>query len=157
MNDRKEKVLEKLTRVRQQLLQLVAEVDDAGWERKIYSDSDQWQVSDLFRHIVDAEPGMTGFIKNVRDGGYGVPPDFDLARWNASRVKKFGELSIEQLTAELTKNRTKLLEVVDTLKAEDWDKKGRHASLRIMTIEEVLHRIADHESEHMEDIRRATT
>ena len=155
MEDRKAIVLRKLERVREELLALVGDVDEAAWERSVFSESDEWLVSDLFRHIVDAEAGMTGLIKNIRDGGTGVPPDFDLVRWNASQVKKTKEKSIDDLTADLVKNRAKLLNVVETLEEEDWDKKGRHASLIIMTIEEVLHRIADHESEHTEDIRRA--
>jgi uncharacterized protein (TIGR03083 family) len=156
MADRKEKVLEKLAKIRQELLDLVAEVDEAGWERKVWSESEEWRVSDLFRHIVGAEPSMAKLIENIRDGGKGASPEFDLARWNASRVKKTQNKSIDDLTADLAQNRVHLLSVVETLEEDDWDKKGLHGSMQVMTIEEILHRIADHEAHHMEDIRRAT-
>lgn len=155
MADRKERILEKLAGVRQTLLDTVAEIKEEAWERNVFSESEEWRVSDLFRHIVDAEPGMTRLIENIRDGGQGAPPDFDLARWNASRVKKASHKTIAELTADLAQNRADLLQVIDTLDENDWDKQGLHASLKIMTIEQILDRIADHEVQHMEDIRRA--
>ena len=156
MADRKDVVLDKLENVRQELLAVVAEVDEGGWARNVFTETAEWRVSDLFRHIVGAEPSMARLIENIRDGGSGASPDFDLARWNASRVKKTSQKSIEELTADLAKNRADLLAVVETLEEDDWDKQGLHGSLVVMTIEEILHRIADHEAEHAEDIRRAT-
>jgi hypothetical protein len=155
MGDRKEVVVEKLERIRQELIETVAEVDESGWQRKVWSESEEWQVSDLLRHIVGAEPSMMKLIENIRDGGKGASPDFDLARWNAGRVKKTQNKSIEELTADLAQNRAQLLAVVETLKEEDWDKEGLHGSMEWMNIEGILHRIADHEEHHMKDIQRA--
>jgi uncharacterized protein (TIGR03083 family) len=157
MADRKANVLEKLAEVRQALLEMVAQIEAEAWERKVFSESEEWRVSDLFRHVVGAEPSMARLIENIRDGGQGASPDFDLARWNDSRVKKSRHKTIADLTADLTKNRADLLEVVDTLDEDDWDKQGLHGSLEMMTIEEILHRIADHEAHHMADIQQAVT
>jgi hypothetical protein len=98
---------------------------------------------------------MTRLIENIRDGGEGASPEFDLTRWNDSRVKKARHKTIADLTADLTQNRTHLLGVIESLGEDDWDKRGRHGSLRIMSIEEILHLIADHEERHMGDIRQA--
>jgi hypothetical protein len=121
----------------------------------VFSESAEWQVSDLLRHDVSAEHSMTRLIENIRDGGEGASADFDLTRWNASRVQKAKAKSIEDLTADLAQNRTYLLGVIDSLDEADLDKKGRHGSLRIMSIEEILHLIADHEQRHMADIQQA--
>lgn len=155
MEKGKERVLVKLERVREALLEVVDGIDGEAWERKVFSEEEEWRVSDLFRHIVGAEPSMTRLIENIRDGGKGASPEFDLARWNASRVKKTRHKSIEELTADLAQNRAYLLEVVETLEEDDWDKEGLHGSMEMMTIEEILHRIADHEEEHLQDIRQA--
>jgi hypothetical protein len=155
MSDRKEVVVKKLEGVRASLLDMAATIEDEQWERKVFSESEEWQVSDLFRHIVSAEHSMTRLIENIRDGGEGASPEFDLTRWNDSRVKKARHRTIADLTADLTQNRADLLEVVDTLHEDDWDKQGLHGSLEMMTIEEILHRIADHEAHHMRDIQQA--
>jgi uncharacterized damage-inducible protein DinB len=155
MSERKETVLQKLETVRSSLLEMIGNIDDEAWSRPVFSESTEWQTSDLLRHIVSAEHSMTRLIENLRDGGEGASADFDLTRWNASRVEKAKAKSIEDLTADLGQNRSYLLSVIESLSNEDWDKKGRHGSMRIMSIEEILHLIADHESRHMEDIQNA--
>jgi uncharacterized damage-inducible protein DinB len=155
MSERKETVLQKLETVRSSLLEMIGNIDDEAWSRPVFSESTEWQTSDLLRHIVSAEHSMTRLIENLRDGGEGASADFDLTRWNASRVEKAKAKSIEDLTADLGQNRSYLLGVIESLSNEDWDKKGRHGSMRIMSIEEILHLIADHESRHMEDIQNA--
>jgi uncharacterized damage-inducible protein DinB len=155
MTDRKEAIVKKLEGVRASLLDMAATIPDDQWERRVFPESEEWQVSDLFRHVVSAEHSMTRLIENIRDGGEGASPEFDLTRWNDSRVKKARHKTIADLTADLTQNRTHLLGVIESLGEDDWDKRGRHGSLRIMSIEEILHLIADHEERHMGDIRQA--
>ena len=155
MTERRQAVIRKLEKVRGSLLDMVGTIEEEGWSRPVFSESAEWQVSDLLRHVVSAEHSMTRLIENIRDGGEGASAEFDLTRWNASRVQKAKTKSIGDLTADLAQNRAYLLKLIDNLEDEDLDKKGRHGSLRIMSIEEILHLIADHEQRHMGDIKRA--
>lgn len=155
MSDRKEVVVKKLEEVRAALLDTAATITAEQWEQKVFSESEEWQVLDLFRHVVSAEHSMTRLIENIRDGGEGASPDFDLTRWNDRGVQKARHKTIGDLTADLAQNRAYLLGVIESLGENDWDKNGRHGSMRIMSIEEILHLIADHEERHMADIRRA--
>jgi uncharacterized damage-inducible protein DinB len=155
MTERKQTVLTKLETVRGSLLDMVETIEEQSWTQPVFSESAEWQVSDLLRHVVSAEHSMTRLIENIRDGGEGASADLELTRWNASRVQKAKAKSIEDLTADLAQNRTYLLGVIDSLNEADLDKKGRHGSLRIMSIEEILHLIADHEQRHMADIQQA--
>jgi hypothetical protein len=91
---------------------------------------------------------MTRLIVQIQGGGEGVPPDFDLHRWNQRAVSKLQDKTVADLLAGMVDSRIELLDVIDSLDDADWDKQGRHASLRIMTIEEVCHLIADHEQAH---------
>ena len=91
----------------------------------------------------------------IKSGGEGVPPDFDLARWNQRVVNKLGDKDPQELLAGMADSRRALLGFIDSLEESDWDKKGRHASLKIMTIEEVCHLIADHEALHLTGVREA--
>jgi hypothetical protein len=155
MEERKEAVLDKLVRARRELLETAGTLNEEQWERKVFSEEEEWRVSDLFRHVVSSEQSMTRLIETIRDGGEGVPADFDLVRWNARGVQKTKEKTTPELSADLTTNRTHLLGVIDSLGEGDWDKQGRHGSMRMMTIEEILHLIADHEIRHLADIKKA--
>ncbi|MCB8985404.1 MAG: DinB family protein [Ardenticatenaceae bacterium] len=145
----------KLQSSRQELLALLAGLNEAEWETAVYAKSTTWQVIDLLRHLTEAESSMTRLMVLIRDGGPGVPDDFDLDRWNASRIKKTLGKSTDDLLTAMAQNRTNLLEFMDALDEADWAKKGRHGSGRVLSIEEICHMIADHEAIHTADIRAA--
>jgi uncharacterized damage-inducible protein DinB len=144
-----------LATARQQLLAVLAEIDEAAWETAVYSESSNWRLLDLLRHVVDAEAGMIGLMVRIRDGGEGVPADFDLHRWNARRVEKLAAKTRDELLADLEQNRANLLNFMDSLAEADWAKRGRHGSGQIMSLAEICQIIADHERTHAADFRTA--
>jgi hypothetical protein len=156
-NSKKRMIKDELTTARLGLLNLVDPFADAEWATAVYSEEQQWSVVDILRHLTGAEASMTRLIELIRDGGDGVPADFDLQRWNARGIQKAGNKLPDQLIAEMSLNRARLFETIDGLQDDDWIKSGRHGSLRIMTIEEILNLIADHEMQHTQDIREAVT
>lgn len=156
MSDSKKETLRaKLNANRQELMEMLQGLSDKQWNIVVFSEGEGWRVSDLLRHLVDAERSMTNLIDNIRKGGEGVPADFDLQRWNSRNVNKAKEKSPDLLFGDLEANRTRLFELLDSLAEEDWARQGRHGSLRMMTVEEILNLIADHESWHGGDIRKA--
>lgn len=154
-NDKKAEILIKLYEARTALLDFLTGLTSVGWQTAVYSEDANWTFADVLRHLVDAERGMTNLMQQWQQGKDPVPPDFDLTRWNAHVVSKAAEKSPAQLLAEFGLNRQQLLAFIETLQPEDWDKKGRHGSLRIMTIEEVCHLIADHEMSHLAVMKKA--
>lgn len=162
MNSKKEKILEKLAASRAELLDYIASVEDADWETAVFAaesgdESSAWSALDIIRHLVNAEWGMTGLMINIQSGKGGVPEDFDRARYNNRSVSKLAEKTPQELVESLNKNRVRLLDFIETLRDEDWQKSGRHASLNIYSIEEICHIIADHERTHIRDIREVLT
>ena len=153
--ERKQAIKEKLAKNRLQLRTLLIRLTEAQWQTEVYHAEEPWTAVQLVRHLVDAERGITANMQRIRQGGEGVPADFDLARWNRSRVRKMAGIAPKALLAEMAQNRADLLAFIDSLNDEDWEKKGRHGSLEILTIEQLLHRIADHEAEHAADIAEA--
>lgn len=156
MDDRKFDMQEKLTDVRQDLLELIAQFKEEDWGTIVYSEGKEWTVADVLRHISNAEASMTRLCEVIRDGGEGVSEDFDLDRWNNRVVEKAQSKTPSTIVDEMVRNRIELFGFVEALQPEDWSKSGRHGSMKIMTIEQILNRIADHEVEHTEDIRRFT-
>jgi len=154
-NNKKELIINKLVETRQELLALLHGLEERQWETVVYAEGSNWTVIDLLRHLVDGERGMTRLMMQIQAGGEGTPPDFDLSRWNERVIQKAKEKTADQLIAELEENRLVLFNFINTLEEEDWSKQGRHASLRIMSIEQICHLISDHEKSHIGDIQKS--
>ena len=153
MDDKKRAIQEKKVRVRQELLELLQQLNENEWETAVYAEGTEWTISDILRHLVNAEKGMTDLITQFQQGNDPVPPDFDRERFNKRVVEKTKEKSPAQLMAKLEVNQAAFLAALDHLSEEDWGKNGRHASLRILTIEQICHLIPDHEQTHIQHIR----
>jgi len=154
-NEKKAEIKAYLNSARQALLTAVSPLTSTDWANPIYSEGSTWQISDILRHVVDSQSGMTLLMQGIQKGGGGVPEDFDLARWNKKRVKKYDEKSPADLLAQLDQEQVTLFTFIDTVEADDWAKSGRHATLRIMSIEEICRLIADHETIHAGEITAA--
>ena len=154
-DERKEAITAKLAANREAFMATMSGLSAEQWEMRAYSEGSEWRVVDILRHVADSERGMTALMVQIKSGGEGVPPDFDLARWNQRVVNKLGDKDPQELLAGMADSRRALLGFIDSLEESDWDKKGRHASLKIMTIEEVCHLIADHEALHLTGVREA--
>ena len=157
MNDeRKEAIKARLTTTREQLLATLDELTDEEWHGAAYSEEGgDWRVLDILRHVTDSERGMTAMMAQLKAGGAGVSDDFDLNRWNRRVVEKLQGKTAADMRAALVENRAALFAFIDTLDEEDWEKKGRHASGHILTIEQVCKLIARHERDHLAEIRAA--
>ena len=88
---RKTTIKNKLTLARDELLALAGSNDEAEWDTVVYSEGQEWTAADILRHLTSAEASMTRLIEIIRDGGEGVPSDFDLQRWNDRGIQKAGE------------------------------------------------------------------
>jgi len=153
MNDPKPEIIQKLNETRAELLAFLRRLDEAQWETAVYSEGETWTAADVVRHLVNAESGMTGLIVQWQMGNDPVPPDFDLARFNKSVVARAKNKTPAELLAEMETNRANLLQVIDGLEEDDWQKNGRHASRQILTIEQTCRLIADHEATHLQDLQ----
>lgn len=155
MTDRKEVVVNKLNESRRHFLSVTTSLSPEQWQLPIYDEGSEWLIADILRHVADSERGMTALMVQIQAGGEGVPADFDLDRWNKRAVGKLEDKTPDELMSSMSESRAKLLAFIDTIEPDDWDKRGRHASLRIMSIEEVCHLIADHEAAHANEIAQA--
>ena len=155
MDAKKERIKDELADARNELLAVLEGLPELAWDTPVYSEGETWTVADILRHLTAAERDMTLLVERIRQGSGGVPADFDLDRWNARTIEKAETMSPADLQAEMLENRSHLVEVIDSIRPEEWDIQGRHGSLRIMTVEEILHLIADHERRHTADIGSA--
>jgi hypothetical protein len=152
MIDRLSGVLNVVTEGREKLGQVLDRLRPEDWNLVVQGEDQKWTIRQIVSHLVDAQKGMMGQAKAFQEGKEVVPPDFDLNRWNKRAVEKMAEKTPEELLNQLHEGHTALKNFIGTLEDADLDKSGRHSSLQIMTIEQIIQQIGQHEAEHAQTI-----
>jgi hypothetical protein len=154
MSERIDYLMARLDKTRA-LLDSVLDQVGGQVEAQVYSDGLGWTVRQLAIHLADAERGQHNVAVNIADGRDIVPPDFDIERYNRRITEKLDDKTFEQARQELAESRHKLKEWLRTLSDEQLDRAGRHASQHILTVEQFVKVIGNHERDHANDIARA--
>lgn len=146
---------EKLAQAREDLLQWCSALSEGEWTQPVYVHDEEWTMQDVLRHLTWAEGGMARLIQQIRQGHEGVPSDFDLDSYNARGVDKLKDRTPAELMAMMADNRQWILGMLEEMDEEELQLEGRHGSMRIMSIADVMRTIALHERAHLRDMRRA--
>lgn len=154
MSERREFLQAKLRETRSQLNTVLDQVGDRA-ETQVYSDGLAWTVRQVVAHLADAEKGHYNQLTNIAEGRDIIPPDFDIERYNKRVTEKTAEKTIEQSRADLEVIRAQLVDWLNTVDDEKLDRTGRHASLKIMSVHEILKLLYRHERLHTTDIANA--
>lgn len=149
---RQESILKLLDENYVRLTEQLGRLSPADWEKPIQDEDQQWTARQILVHLVDSQKGMLGQMTRINQGQEAIPPDFDLNRWNKRTVEKNAERTKDELLAQFADEFGKLKAFVGTLTDADLDKRGRHSSLEIMSLEEIARLIATHEMEHLQSI-----
>lgn len=123
------------------------------WDTPVYPDG--WTVKQVAIHVADADRGHNNQIKGIAEGREVIPADFDLERYNRRSVEKRAQMTVEEIRQSLNTTRAELIAWLDTQDDPVLETHGRHASMRVMSIGEILHHLANHERTHADDIARA--
>ena len=155
MSQRIEAVKQKLAEGRQYLNSIFDQVSGDQWETKVYSDGLQWTVRQIAAHLADADRGHNRQVMSIAEGESIIPEDFDIERYNASITRKSADKTVAESREYLNKSREELLAWLNTLDEATLDRKGRHASLKILSIEQILEWMPQHERLHAKDVATA--
>ena len=150
---RKEDIKTKLASIRSELIKTIEKISSEDLNKKVSFREGSWNILEVIKHLYEAEKGMILLMKGILQGGEGVPEDFDLNRYNRRSVEKIQDKTIEILLSDFNESRNKLNTLITGLTEEDLNKKGRHGTLKILTIEEILNLIGDHERSHLDKIK----
>jgi len=145
----------KLAESRTALLAVLNALTAEQWPAPVFSEGDTWTVKTVVSHLLDSERGMSIQVHKIRKGEETVPANFDLERWNAGVQKRVGDITPDELIANLKATRAKTLEVLNSLNDTEWSLTGRHPSRGIITVEQYYETIHGHELTHTADIARA--
>ena len=125
------------------------------WQRSLYSDGAHWTVHELFAHFVESEGSISRLVAAIVDGAPGVSEDFDIDRWNASKVAELKDKTRDELLDEFKQLRVHTVGMVSGLADNDLEKQGRHPFLGVTTVSEMLKLMYLHLQIHTRDVRKA--
>lgn len=129
-------------------------LEDADWEKQVYADGHAWTVTQLFTHIVETEKDIPLLVKNILGGHIGVPEGFDIDDHNFHQVQDAGLSSGEKLVGLFRERREATISMVENLKMEDLNKRGRHPFLGETKVYEMLRLMSLHIQIHIRDVRK---
>jgi hypothetical protein len=153
--DIKSELKQKLAQTRADLENLLASLTPEQWRTPVISEGDTWTVLDIVAHLVENERGMSIHVHKIRKGQETVPADFDLTRWNAGLKGRAGAPTPAELLQALAQTRAKTLEVLETIRDDEWNLTGRHPARGLITIAQYYQTMAGHDSGHTHDIKKA--
>ena len=155
MSDRKAVLRDELSRDRRFFLDAVAALGEADLPRSVGHASD-WTIKDLIGHIAYAEAGMIPLARvGAGDPAPQLPDDFDIDRWNESRVRRARREGVPQLLERLATSREQLLALLDTLDDDALDRPVTHPTQGATTVAGIFRIIGGHERLHGEELRAA--
>jgi uncharacterized damage-inducible protein DinB len=142
----------RLAESREKLNQALDLIGDRA-DEQIYSEGAQWTLRQLAIHLALADTGHNRMMYNYAEGKEFIPADYDLERYNKRSVEKKEEMTLAQARELLAQSRAELLEWLDSIEDESiLDKTGRHATMKIMSLSEIMDFMAGHEEGHADDI-----
>lgn len=121
-------------------------------EEQIYSEGAQWTLRQLAIHLALADIGHNRMVFSYANDKEFIPADYDTDRYNKRSVEKQAGMTIEQARASLLNSRQEFLTWLDNLDENILQKTGRHATLKIMTLEEIIGIMCSHEEAHAKDM-----
>lgn len=151
MSQRTQNLKDALTTSHQRVNYVLDRVGDR-WQTPVYSEGAAWNVQQLALHLSISNRGQLNQVVGIAEGREVVPADFDLERFNRRSVEKGADKSIEEVRGALETIYQETLAWLDNASDEALDRKGRHASMHILSVEEILRHIAEHETIHANDI-----
>jgi hypothetical protein len=113
---------------------------------------DKWSVTEILAHLGDAEIVTAWRIRSIL-GAPGTPIQaYDQDAWVVAG--RYSERNPRQCLEVFRAVREANLTVLKSLKPEQWKHHGKHAERGEETVERILHLMAGHDLNHLEQIER---
>ncbi len=156
LNDRRTRLKQKMAEAREELVSTLKSLTPEQFN--LPTRNEGWSVREVAAHIASAEGGMEPIlhrILNREPNQRETAGDFDLERYNNSRIRKRNDKTIEGLLEELQVSRDRILPILDRLTEEDLDTSGYHPVAGDINLYGLFVVIYRHERTHTADIQQA--
>jgi hypothetical protein len=155
MADKKTMLRNKLSQSRTQLETLLNSLTPEQWQTPVIEEGDTWTALTIASHLTENERGMSIHIHKTRQGKETVPEGFNVHEWNAGVKARVGSPVPAELLEMMAQTRARTLEGLESIKDEEWSLTGRHPTQGLITIEQYFETIANHDLEHLRQIKMA--
>jgi len=154
MSTRQDLIVKRLAEEGEAALALFGELDEADWERRIYTEGSRWTVRQILCHFCSAEAGFLRLARNILTGGDGAPEGMDIDEFNAGEVGGMAERTPADLLPEFGRLRAETVALARGMGEADFDRAGRHPFFGHTPLEKLLKLIYRHNMLHLRDVRR---
>jgi len=152
-HDRKTAIRQDLADAQHALLMELDRIGPDDWSR--VSPYEGWTLRNLLTHLTTSEVAFGPTLRRMAAGQGGVPADFDPNRWNASQLRRRGEVDAAALRAELEAAHADMLTLLETLDDTALDHRGYLSTGIEGNTEDNFRLVASHKRDHTKDIRAA--
>lgn len=116
-------------------------------------ESDAWSVSEILMHLLASEQRMRDRARQALGQPVAVrptPPEGE----RRAEAEMGRQAPVPQLVHGLLGSRRETVLLIESLRPEDLSRPASHPELGTVTVERMFERIAEHETEHIEQIDR---
>lgn len=154
MTDSAEWLAERLRTEGKKTVDFFQGLTGSQWTLRVYTEGSQWTIRQVLAHFVATENAFDLLIRDILAGGPGAPPDFDIDRYNESRVRNMEGSELDELLAIFTSLRSSSVRLVEQMTSEDLQKRGRHPWLGETMMLDIIKLLYRHNQIHQRDIRK---
>ena len=154
MRDKHTLIQERLRDEGDKLLAVFEGLTPEQWQTAIYTDNMTWTIKDLLAHQISAEGEFQFYGRDVLNGGAGAPEGFDINAFNNRKVAALADRTPNQLLADFRSTRQTTIDLVTTIRDDQFALQGRHPFFGMMTMEDLFKLIYRHNMLHARDIRK---
>ena len=146
-----DEIIAKTNATHAKFLAYIASLDAEAVNRR--PAGDRWSPREIVAHLTDAERAHRRFIQVVVSGSeLPVIENFDLDAWNAARIAKRADMTLDEVLADFEKERVETLAYLPTIPDDAWQLTGTHAALGTVSVEYVARIVGLHERLHLKEM-----
>lgn len=150
-----ERIAERLGQEGEKARDFFAALSPQDLGQQVYTEGASWSVKYLLAHLAATEATVLETFRNLLAGGPGLAETFDIDAFNEREAARRSQVPPGVLLNSFSADRQALIKIVQTLREEDLDRRGRHPWLGWTTFREMLQLVYRHSMLHIRDARRA--
>jgi uncharacterized damage-inducible protein DinB len=112
-----------------------------------------WSATEILCHLRDVEEAYLDRMRLILLNAQPVLVQFDPVRWNGER--QYQRQDAGEALAAFAARRAETLAFTGGLTIEEWERSGRHPSRGALSVRKIVHSIAKHDTEHVDQVKRA--
>ena len=127
----------------------------SDWEQQVYTVGSQWRGRQVLAHFISTERAYQGYIRDVLQGGQGVPRGFDIDAFNDAEAPALSQNPVLELISAMRQARADTIRLTETLEERDLARNGNHPWFGEKDLAWYLKLLYRHHTMHLQDVRKA--